>query len=214
MRVLKLVGSFVVFLFIYSIISTIIDMLVNNQYNGFSYLVRRLIQLGLYILYLVYATRMSEVELKYHINFGRLMIYAIVLFSLIFLYEGTVDVLLGKHFTPDSASAARESDIANLYKYPMALFVQACISAPLLEEVLTRGILYELLHEHIGTVGAAFFCAIFFAVLHFDSFNTLFYLMIGFILSYIYIKTGSIMYCIILHMCVNAFSFTMYYVNS
>lgn len=213
MKIVKLILSFIIFLFLYSFIGLIIDMIFNNSYSEVSYTVRRLIQLCLYILYVVYITKSNGIKLQYSIKPQNIFIYVIVLFAFIFLYEGTIDILIEKFITPDTMSKARESDMEQLLAYPIALFIQVCISAPLLEEVLVRGVLYEILHEKLSVISSVIICSVFFSIMHFDSFNTLFYIMVSIIFSYIYIKTGSITYCVILHMCVNAVSFFSYYLN-
>lgn len=213
MEIFKFGVSFIVFLFVYSFIGLIIDMVVSNSYNGTTYFFRRLIQLGLNIGYICYVTHSCHVNLNFKVKPLNLVIYFIVLFSFIFLYESTIDVFLERLVTPDIVSQSRESDIQTLFNYPIALFIQVCISAPLFEEVLVRGVLYELLRKRLPVIGAVTICSVFFSIMHFDSFNTLFYMMISIIFSYIYIKTSSISYCVILHMCVNAFSVLSYYVD-
>lgn len=76
-----------------------------------------------------------------------------------------------------------------------------------------RGVLFEILNERLSVSWSVVITSLFFTLMHFDSYNTLFYIMISIVFSFIYIKTRSIAYCIILHMCVNTFSFISYYMN-
>lgn len=211
MKIARFFLSFIIYLIIYSFIGLLIDMVLNNEYNEATYTIRRLIQLVLNIMYVIYVTRANQINMSYKVKPQKLIIYIAVLFSFIFLYEATVDVLIDRLFTPDALSQSRESGIQALFNYPAALFIQACVSAPLLEEVLVRGVLYEILRERLSVAWSVTITSLFFTIMHFDSFNTLFYIMICVIFSYIYIKTKSITYCVILHMCVNTLSFLTYY---
>lgn len=211
MKIAKLVGSFIIYLFIYSFIGLIIDMIFQNNYNDVTYAIRRLIQLALNLVYILGITRTSNIRLTYKVKPQNIILYIVVLFAFIIIYESTIDVYINKYFLPDVASQVRDSSIETLFDYPVALFIQACVSAPLLEEVLVRGVFYEILRERFSVAWSVVITSVFFSIMHFDSFNTLFYIMISLIFSYIYVKTRSITYCVILHVCVNAFSFLSYY---
>lgn len=213
MKIVKLVGSFIIYLFIYSFIGLIIDMVFQNSYNEVTYVIRRLIQLVLNLAYIFCIIRTSNIKLTYKVKPKSIILYIVVLFAFIIVYESTIDVFINKYFVPGAASQVRDSSIEKLFDYPVALFIQACISAPLLEEVLVRGVFYEILRERLSVVWSVVITSVFFSIMHFDSFNTLFYIMISLIFSYIYVKTGAITYCVILHVCVNAFSFLSYYMN-
>lgn len=213
MKAGKFFLSFIVYLFAYSLAGMFIDVLFNNNYDEVTYALRRIIQLVLNVIYVAYVAGMVKIKISYKIKPLNLILYAIILFSLIFLYEATVDVFIDRVFTPDAASRSRDSSIRALLDYPLAFFIQACISAPLLEEFLVRGALYEILRERLSVAWSVAICCLFFTIMHFDSFNSLFYIMISVIFSLIYIKTNNILYCVILHMCVNAFSLLSYYMT-
>ena len=196
MKIARFFISFIIFLFIYSFIGLPIDLIFHNGYNDVTYTIRRLIQLVMNIMYILYVTRTNHINLSYRVIPQKLILYIIILFALIFLYESTIDVLIEGVFTPDVASQSRESSIQALFNYPVALFIQVCISAPLLEEVLVRGVLFEILNERLSILWSVVITSLFFTLMHFDSYNTLFYIMISIVFSFIYIKTRSIAYCI------------------
>lgn len=213
MKIVKFVGSFIIYLFIYSFIGLIIDMVFQNNYNDVTYAIRRLIQLALNLGYIFFITQTCNIRLTYKVKPQNIILYIVVLFAFIIVYESTVDVFINKFFVPDAASQVRDSSLEILFNYPVALFIQTCISAPLLEEVLVRGVFFEILKERLSIAWSVVITCAFFSIMHFDSVNTLFYIMIGLIFSYIYVKTGSIVYCVILHGCVNTFSVLSYYIN-
>lgn len=210
----KFVTSFIIYLLVYSLAGLFLDILFNNEYDQVTYAIRRIFQLILNIAYVSYVASIIKIKISYKINPLKLILYTIVLFALIFIYETTVDVFIDKVFTPDAASQSRGSSIQALLQYPVAFFIQACISAPLLEEFLVRGALYEILREKLSVAWSIAITGIFFTIMHFDSINSLFYIMISIIFSLIYIKTNNILYCVILHMFVNAFSLISYYLGN
>lgn len=211
MKLVRFGISFVAFLLIYSLISTLMDRIFLNDYDSVTYTIRRMIQLCLNIGYLVYILQRSQLRLHYRVQPFNLIMYIVILLACMSVYEVTIGNLIAQWVTPNGTSVAREDSIMDLFLYPLPLFIQACISAPLLEEVLVRGILYEILQESVSKVWSVVICSVFFSVMHFDSYNTLFYIMISVIFASIYIKTKSITYCVLLHACVNGISFLSYY---
>lgn len=213
MKLAKVGISFIVFLFIYSFIGLLIDMLLNNDYSAMTYAIRRFIQFLLFAGYLIFVIRSNQINLRYTVKVPPLLGYIIVTFAFIILYESTVDIFIKQFFSTSALSQARDSSLEELFKYPLALFIQTCISAPMLEEVLIRGVMYEILREKISVKWSIIICTAFFCILHFDISNILFYIMLGLILSYVYVESNSILHCIILHMCINAFSVCTYYIS-
>lgn len=207
MKTVNLIYSFVVFLFVYSAVSTIMDMFVKDSYTDAVYTMRRLVQLLLFIGFLCYCITKYNIKLSYDIKVTHLVIYSLLLFSCIIVYENTIEVFLNNIFTPDRASVTRESEISELSKYPVSFFIQICVSAPIFEEIFIRGILFEVMREKGNIYISVLLCNLVFVLLHFDSINTLFYLMISIILTYVYSKTDSIMYCIIMHASVNLYAY-------
>lgn len=83
------------------------------------------------------------------------------------------------------------------------------VIAPVLEEVLCRGIVLESIRAKYGVVAALFISSLFFAVLHGNlalAFNAF---IMGLILGFIYIETSSILSVIILHALNNGFAFLL-----
>lgn len=83
------------------------------------------------------------------------------------------------------------------------------VMAPVLEELLCRGIILESVRAKFGVVAALFLSALFFAVLHGNlalAFNAF---VLGLILGFIYIETNSILSVIILHALNNGVAFLL-----
>lgn len=89
------------------------------------------------------------------------------------------------------------------------LVLGVCIIAPIVEEVIFRGLAYtRLVQSRAGISGAIIITSLVFTFIHFQyDFNVLCILSVfAFLLGYVRYKTDNLVYCIILHMQLNTFS--------
>jgi membrane protease YdiL (CAAX protease family) len=89
--------------------------------------------------------------------------------------------------------------------YPLFFFA-IIVAAPVFEELFFRGFLFEgLRHSWPGAIGAILITSAFWAVIHmqYDWFDVASIFVIGLVLGYAKIKTGSLYVTIILHMLLN-----------
>ena len=95
-------------------------------------------------------------------------------------------------------------------EYIIGNFVIVCIVAPIIEELLCRGMLMRLFKRY-GVTSMLIFSSLAFALLH-QTASTLFHIFfIGLILGIIRITTNSIFSCMIVHALSNLFSFVLLY---
>lgn len=94
-----------------------------------------------------------------------------------------------------------------LLKSPITSFLQVCILAPIIEEILMRGLVLEGLKNMYGVFTALLFSSLLFAILHFNMVQTLSALVCGIVLGLLYLKTNSIFCCILAHIGYNLISF-------
>lgn len=85
-----------------------------------------------------------------------------------------------------------------------AVAALATLTAPLVEEVIYRGILYSAFQRALGIAGSVAVVTILFAAVHFPqywpSYSTLFLLtVLSLILTLVRVKTGNLLPCVILH---------------
>ena len=92
---------------------------------------------------------------------------------------------------------------------PIAGFLDVCILAPILEEVLMRGFLLGGLSINYGKITALLISAAFFSILHFSIAQIVPSFICGIILGLLYFYTDSIFACIIAHMGYNVISYMM-----
>ena len=108
----------------------------------------------------------------------------------------------------------QENDLLRILKsskwalYTIA--VLAVFTAPIVEEVIYRGILYSAFQRSVGTFGAVVFVTFLFALVHvpqyWPSFSTIFLLtLLSLILTLVRVYSGNLWPCIVLHTLFNAF---------
>lgn len=83
------------------------------------------------------------------------------------------------------------------------------VMAPILEEILCRGVVLEPLRNRYGAVVAWLFSSLFFAVIHIHPAMVINALFSGLLFAYLYMRTNSLWPCIILHMFNNGVSLLM-----
>ena len=96
----------------------------------------------------------------------------------------------------------------NLPEGPLSL-VTIVVLAPIFEELIFRGRLYNILHHNGSPLMAASLSALAFGVVHLDPLVCIEALVVGVMFSYFYIVRGSIATPIILHMCNNAMAYAL-----
>ena len=137
-----------------------------------------------------------------------LAVFCAVLFFL--LLDKCLDPIFESVF-PQSEQDYQET-IQSLIKSPITSLLHVCIIAPIIEETLMRGFALGGLKNTYGIIEALLLSALFFALLHFNMVQTLSAFVCGIILGLLYIKTNSILCCIIAHCGYNLISyFTMIY---
>lgn len=86
-----------------------------------------------------------------------------------------------------------------------ALLLASVVTAPVLEELLVRGVLYRGLKQALQNRGAAFVCAsLLFGILHGNLVQGLFAFLTGLYLNWIYEAEGTLLPAILAHAAVNA----------
>lgn len=85
----------------------------------------------------------------------------------------------------------------------------AVVSAAVLEELLCRGLLFEVLHKRLGVKSSILFSSLFFGLIHFDIATAIVAVVAGIIFGVLYIRTSSLYTTIIIHSINNALAFAM-----
>ena len=86
----------------------------------------------------------------------------------------------------------------------------AIVSAPILEELLCRGVLFEVLNRRWGVKVSILVSALFFGLLHIGNLaNAVVAIVAGFIFGALYVRTSSLYVTIIIHAINNALAFAL-----
>ena len=85
----------------------------------------------------------------------------------------------------------------------------AVVTAAISEELLCRGLLFEVLNKRWGVKSSIFFSALFFGLIHFDPATAVIALVVGMIFGVLYVRTSSLYTTIIIHAINNALAFAL-----
>ncbi len=100
-----------------------------------------------------------------------------------------------------------EKMFGDIGDHPILLFMTVVVIAPVLEELLFRGIILEGLSINYGNPKALIFSSLLFAFVHGNLAQGIGAFFIGLICGWIYIQTQSIIPCILIHLLNNALPF-------
>ena len=152
--------------------------------------------IGMFIVFMKRTTG-YQVQLLSDISFVGIMLAIGCSIIFFLLLDKGLDPIFEGMF-PQSEQDYQEM-IQSLIKSPMTSLIQVCILAPVMEEILMRGVVLGGLKNTYGTGAALLISATFFACLHFNMVQTLSAFVCGIVLGLLYIRTNSIFCCLIAH---------------
>jgi membrane protease YdiL (CAAX protease family) len=85
----------------------------------------------------------------------------------------------------------------------------AVVMAAVLEELLCRGLIFEVLHKRLGVKTSILFSSLFFGLIHFDPATAAVAVVAGIIFGVLYVRTSSLYTTIIIHSINNALAFAL-----
>ena len=121
------------------------------------------------------------------------------------LLDKFLDPVIDRIF-PASAVDYQET-LASLRQSPTTTFIRVCLFAPIAEEILMRGFIFNGLQNKHGVIVALIVSTMLFALLHFNFGQTLSAIVSGTIICLLYIKTDSLFCCILAHSLYNSISY-------
>ena len=146
-----------------------------------------------------------QLNMAYGITFQGMILAAGCAAALYFLLDRFLDPIF-EGMLPGSEERYQET-LRHLSEAPVISFIQVCILAPFMEEILTRGFLLGGLTVNYGKLTALAISSAVFALLHFNMVQTLSSLICGIVLGLIYLRTGSVVCCITAHAGYNMISY-------
>ena len=132
-----------------------------------------------------------------------LTLAVIFLFSISFVLTGAAQWIMETTGTPEMQEAVK-----SFKETPVALrmygIISAVVIAPIVEEIFFRGFIFNTLRVSTGAFAAALFSGLFFGAIHLSLLQTCILSFFGMMQCYLYMRTSSIIYPILLHMAFNA----------
>lgn len=103
-----------------------------------------------------------------------------------------------------SQGSENTSDIVELTRMTPLFFLIPVFTAPILEELIFRKIIFGSLNKRMNFFLAVFISSLLFALLHLEFQHLLIYFAMGVALAYVYVKTKRIIVPILVHMGMNS----------
>jgi XTP/dITP diphosphohydrolase len=99
--------------------------------------------------------------------------------------------------------------VSKIMKSPVYGFLLLAVAAPLLEETLFRGIFLKALLKKYKPWKAIIISAVFFGIFHLNPWQFLYATVLGIWLGYMFWKTGSLFYPVLIHFLANGTAFVL-----
>ncbi len=162
--------------------------------------------IGVFIMFLKRTTG-YQMQLLSNISFAGIMLAAGCSFLSFLLLDRGLDPIFEGMF-PQSEKNYQEM-MESLMKSPITSLIQICVLAPVIEEILMRGVVLGGLKKSCGTATALLISAALFACLHFNMVQTLSAFVCGIVLGLLYIRTNSVFCCMMAHGGYNLISYVV-----
>ena len=153
-----------------------------------------LIQMMPTIAFVVWRRHRAGLDVGIHLGIGRIHFPMMLCGVVVLLASGVVIEPLLELFP----SAPYEAVQQTIGMGGWAI-MSTVVAAPILEEVLFRGVIFESCRERLGKGGAVLLSALLFGLIHGIPVQIVNAFVVGLILGYIYLRTRSLMSVIVLH---------------
>lgn len=159
------------------------------------------------VVFLLLLTRKNnfKIDLLANISFQGILLAFVCIGLFHFILVKGLDPVFERIFPASEESY--QKILQSLSLAPIISFLQVCVLAPIIEEILMRGFLLGGLSPNYGKTAALLISAVLFALLHFNMVQTLSAFICGIVLGLLYLHTGSIFCCILAHLGYNLISY-------
>lgn len=145
---------------------------------------------------------MNHEKITHPISAGRIIGWTALGVLLAWIVQALAVTIEIELFGIDPTSENTEVIVEMTRMNPIFLLIPA-ISAPILEELIFRKILFGALYKKLNFFWGALISSLIFGVLHMDLTHILIYVSMGFVFAYLYVKTKRIIVPILVHMTLN-----------
>lgn len=192
------------FMLLYTILDVLIWRKAAREYSGILNLITVLLCMIVFIVLLTQKTPFKP-ELFKNISIQGILLAIGCSVLFYFMLDKGLDPIFEKIFP--SSKENYQQTVQSIRSAPIISFIDVCILAPILEELLMRGFLLDGLSINYGKSIALLVSAMFFAILHFNLAQIIPSFICGVILGLLYFSTGSLFSCILAHMGYNFISY-------
>lgn len=146
-----------------------------------------------------------QLNISNNITFNGIIIAILCAILFYFLLDKCLDPYIENIFP--ASENEYQNNLLTLSKSPIVTFIHVCILAPIIEEIIMRGFVLGGLQSSVGILASLVISSILFALLHFNMVQILSAFICGIILGMLYLRTGSILCCMIAHCSYNMISY-------
>jgi len=161
----------------------------------------------MFVIWFAWKNKIQQVEKVFHFGPIQGMLYPLLIIITV-SFAIFLDPLINLIPLPDIMKEV----FALLSKRDVWTFLMVCISGPVLEEVLFRGIILDGFLSRYKPGKAIFWSAFLFGLFHMNPWQFIPGFLIGLLLGYIYMKTRSLIPVILVHVVNNTFSYIIMYI--
>ena len=174
---------------------------------GASVWVNTLVQIATNLLFFLTLAKLAQYRISFmsHITATNFMLAVFTSLLLYCLLDHFFDPIFSKAF-PTSEVQYQEM-LQTMKLTPVAAFMQACLLAPITEEILMRGYILHGLSKKHGVLIGILLSTLLFAILHINISQILSAFIGGLLIALLYMKTKSMSCCILAHILYNSISF-------
>lgn len=169
-----------------------------------------------FAIYLPFIIRYGIItRMKFTLKFSSLVFTVLALISVyvcsaIVQASGLAEWIIRQTGTPETQYAIRQiTESSGDINTVLPVLVSAVIIAPLVEELFFRGFIYNILKKYSGIIPAALASGLFFGAVHISLVQCVILTFFGIIQCFLYERTRSIVYPILMHMIFNGLAMTM-----
>lgn len=171
-------------------------------------------QIGFLIVYLILKAK-CKVKTSYYfkekIKVGDIFLILLIGLTCVFLISPLINVIDEFLTQIGFLSSSISLNLPPLQAF-LILFFSLAIFAPLIEELVFRGVIFNGLREK-GDVTAVVMSALFFTIIHLNIHQTIYQFLLGVLLALVYLYTRNFFSCFLLHFINNGAVLTINYIN-
>jgi uncharacterized protein len=188
--------------------SPVLIVLQNVLGKELSFLLYYLCSMGLPLVFAHLARKKNTGNYKYNFSLGSIKIMALVSIGIIAIQNGIVSPVVNQIPMPDSVKDMF-LELAN--QKGIFPFIAVVIAAPVLEELIFRGIILDGLLRRYSPLKSILFSSLLFGLVHLNPWQFVSALLIGLFSGWVFYRTGKLFLSVLIHFVNNLFAYAGMY---